>query len=126
MASVNSIHIIGRLGADPEVKNVGTTKVARMRVATSEKWTTRSGEEKQRTDWHTIVAWNSTDRPLAEIAEKYLKKGTQVYVDGRLHYSVYEKNGEKRYNPEIEAEKIWGLDSKAPEEPQAPNLPPMM
>lgn len=121
MASINKVIFIGRMGADPEVKLAGSTKVARLRVATTEKWKTQDGEEKEKTDWHTIVAW----RKLAEIAEKYIRKGTQVYVEGSLHYSEYTKDGEKRFSPEITADVLWGLDSKK-DWSQAPTPPNFM
>ena len=112
MAGVNKSIIIGRLGRDPEMKYTQDgTAVASFSVATSETWTDKpTGEKKERTEWHRIVAW----RKLAEICGEYLKKGSQVYIEGRLQTRSWEdkSSGEKRYTTEIVASTMQMLGSK--------------
>ncbi|MCB0355579.1 MAG: single-stranded DNA-binding protein, partial [Bdellovibrionales bacterium] len=99
MSGVNKVIIIGRLGADPEVKTVsGDSTVARLSVATSENWTDRNGQKQERTEWHRVVVWGK----LAELCGKYLSKGRQVYLEGRLQTRSWEdQQGQKRYTTEI-------------------------
>lgn len=96
---LNKVMLIGNLGADPEVRFTpnGTT-VAIFRVATTEKWTSKSGEAQQQTEWHNIVAW----RRLAEICGEYLSKGSRVYIEGELQTRKWkDKDGNNRYTTEI-------------------------
>lgn len=99
MSGVNKAIIIGHLGGDPEVRNLENgTAVATFSVATSESWKDKAtGEKKEQTEWHRCVAWKG----LAEIAAKYLKKGSQVYCEGRLRTRSWEKDGITRYATEI-------------------------
>ena len=99
--SLNKAMIIGNLGADPEVRSTqGGTRVATLSVATSRSWNDRSGQQQERTEWHRVVAW---DR-LAEICERYLKKGDRIYVEGRIEYRQWEgQDGQTRYTTEIRA-----------------------
>ena len=99
MSSVNKVILIGNLGKDPEVKYIeGGIANAKFPLATSETWKDRtSGEKKERTEWHNIVLW----RGVAEVAEKYLKKGDKVFIEGRIQTRNYEKDGIKRYFTEI-------------------------
>lgn len=99
--SVNKAIIIGNLGADPEIRTTsGGSRVTTLSVATNRRWTSRTGEQQQETQWHRVVAWTK----LAEIAEQYLKKGDRVYVEGRIQYRQWEdQNGQKRYMTEIVA-----------------------
>lgn len=99
--SVNKATIIGNLGADPEIRTTpGGSRVTTLSVATNRRWTGRTGETQEETQWHRIVAWNK----LAEIVEQYLKKGDRVYVEGRIQYRQWEdQNGQKRYTTEIVA-----------------------
>ena len=108
--SLNKAMIIGNLGADPEVRTTpGGTRVATLSVATSRSWTGRTGDQQERTEWHRIVAW---DR-LAEICERYLKKGDRVYVEGRIEYRQWEgKDGQTRYTTEIRARETVMLGSR--------------
>ncbi len=105
MASVNKVILVGNLGADPEVKYVmENVPVATFRIATTESYKDKSGEWKDATEWHNIVAW----RNLAERVEKYFKKGTQIYVEGKLRNRSYDdKDGNKRYITEIVAEQLF-------------------
>ncbi len=109
MSGVNKVIIIGRLGADPEVKTVtGGQNVARLSVATSENWTDREGQKQERTEWHRVVVWGK----LAELCGKYLSKGRQVYIEGRLQTRSWEdQQGQKRYTTEIVANTIQFLGS---------------
>lgn len=100
MSGVNKVILIGNLGADPEVRYLeGGTPVANLRIATSETYKDRiTGERKTITEWHSVVLW----RGLAEIAEKYLKKGNQVYIEGKLRTRSWQDNdGNTRYTTEI-------------------------
>jgi single-strand DNA-binding protein len=94
----NSVQLIGRLGKDPEVKTFGEKKKASFSIATSDSYKNAKGEKVEDTQWHNIVIWGK----LAEVAEKYLKKGNEVVVEGRLVHRDYETDkGEKRYITEI-------------------------
>ena len=110
MGSLNKAMIIGRLGRDPEVRYTqGGQAVASFSVATDHKWTNKSGEKQEKTEWHRIKAWGK----LAELAGEYLAKGRQVYVEGRIETSEYtDKEGVKKYSTEIVANEIQFLDSK--------------
>lgn len=107
--SLNKAMIIGNLGADPEVRSTSSgTRVATLSVATSRRWTGRSGDEQERTEWHRVVCW---DR-LAEIVERYLKKGDRVYIEGRIEYRQWEgQDGQTRYTTEIRAREMIMLGS---------------
>lgn len=108
MSGVNKVIIIGRLGQDPEMKAVGQgTTVTRLNVATSENWVGKDGQKQERTEWHRIAVWGK----LAEICGKYLSKGRQVYVEGRLQTRSWEDNGQKKYSTEIVATTVQFLGS---------------
>jgi single-strand DNA-binding protein len=111
MAGINKVIIVGNLGKDPEVTYVPSgAAVAKFSVATSETWKDKtSGEKKERTEWHRIVAWDK----LGEICGKYLSKGRQVYVEGKLQTHSYDdKEGVKRYVTEIIAQEVQFLGGK--------------
>jgi single-strand DNA-binding protein len=99
---INKVILVGNVGADPEVRRVDSnTPVANFRMATSENYTDKQGVRQTITEWHSIVAW----RGLAEIVERYVKKGSQLYVEGRLRTRSYDDaNGVKRYVTEIVAD----------------------
>jgi single-strand DNA-binding protein len=107
MAGVNKVILIGNLGADPEVKFLGSgTQVANFRIATTENRANRSGEKVSITEWHRIVAFGR----LAEICGQYLNKGKQVYIEGRLRTRSWEdKEGNRRYTTEIIANQMQML-----------------
>lgn len=113
MGSLNKVMIIGRLGKDPEVRYTqGGQAVASLSVATDSRWTNKSGERQEKTEWHRVKAWGK----LAELAGEYLAKGRQVYVEGRLETSEYtDKEGVKKYSTEIIAQEIQFLDGKGGE-----------
>lgn len=109
MSSVNKCMLIGNLGADPELKYTqGGTAVANFTLATTESWT-KDGEKQEKTEWHRVVVWQK----LAEVAAKFLKKGSKAYVEGKVTYRSFEnKDGQKVYMTEIVASDIRFLDSK--------------
>ena len=114
MASINKVILIGRLGKDPEIRSTpnGTT-VAKFTLATDERFTDKSGEKQERTEWHNIVAWGK----LAEICGQYLRKGKLIYIDGSLRYDSWDdkETGQKRYRTEIVANQMQMLDRKGDE-----------
>lgn len=106
MAGVNKVIIVGRLGADPETRQVGNGgTVARLSVATSENWVDKEGQKQERTEWHRIVVWGK----LAEICGRHLAKGRQVYIEGRLQTRSWEDQGVKKYSTEIVANTVQFL-----------------
>jgi single-strand DNA-binding protein len=114
MAGINKVILVGRLGQDPEMRYMPDgTAVANFSLATSDEWKDKqSGEKKDRTEWHRIVAW----RGLGELCGKYLSKGRQVYVEGKLQTRSWEKDGVTRYTTEIVAstvEFLGGRDESA-------------
>ena len=110
MAGINKVILVGRLGSDPEVRYTPDgTAVANFSVATSDEWTDKAtGEKKERTEWHRVVAW----RKLGEICGEYLSKGRQVYVEGKLQTRSWEKDGITRYSTEIIASDVQFLGGR--------------
>ena len=100
MSSVNKVIILGRLGKDPEVRNFQNGgKVVNFSVATSERWKDSDGNQKERTEWHNVAIFNEK---LGEIAERYLRRGAQVYLEGRLETRKWQdQSGNDRYSTEI-------------------------
>jgi len=106
--SVNKAIIVGRLGDDPEMRDAGGTPVASMSIATDESYTDGSGNEVDQTEWHDVVAFGRT----AEVCERYLSKGSQVYVEGTLQTSEYtDSDGVDRYSTEIKALSVQFLET---------------
>ncbi|WP_447527383.1 single-stranded DNA-binding protein [Vreelandella sp. TE19] len=108
---INKVILIGNLGQDPEVRFTPSgTAVANLNLATSDTWTDRqSGQRQERTEWHRIVLFNKT----AEIAQQYLKKGSKVYVEGRLQTRKWQdQNGQDRFSTEVVANDMQMLDSR--------------
>ncbi len=105
--SVNKVLLIGRLGNNPEIRHTNTgSAVANFNIATSENWNDKNGQKQERTEWHRIVVWGK----LAELCEKYLSKGRQCYVEGRLQTRSWDdKDGNKRYTTEVVATTIQFL-----------------
>lgn len=118
--SVNKVILVGNVGKDPEVRHLeSNTSVANFSLATSETYTNKAGEKVTNTEWHNIVCW----RGLATIAENYIRKGSQIYVEGRLRTRSYDApDGSKRYTTEIFADTIQLLGSKS--DSQTPTTPP--
>lgn len=120
MSGVNKVILVGNLGKDPEVRYLeGGTAVANFTLATSETYKDRtSGERKTQTEWHNIVLW----RGLAEVAEKYLKKGSQVYVEGKLRTRSWEdKEGNTRYTTEIVGDTMTMLGKREDSDGSSPS-----
>ncbi|MFT5376516.1 MAG: single-strand DNA-binding protein [Candidatus Latescibacterota bacterium] len=107
---VNKVILIGNLGGDPEVRfTPDGTAVANFSLATSESWKDRSGERQERTEWHRLVLW----RQLAEIAKNYLRKGSKIYVEGKLQTRSWDdQSGQKRYTTEVVVNEMEMLDSR--------------
>ena len=97
----NKVQLIGHVGQDPEIKNLdGGKKVANLTIATNDSYKNEKGEKVEQTEWHKVVAWGKT----AEIIEKYVTKGKEIAIEGKLtHRSYDDKNGEKRYIAEVVA-----------------------
>jgi single-strand DNA-binding protein len=110
MSSLNKVMLIGNLGKDPEIRYTPDgSPVATFSLATSENWTDKSGTRQERTEWHNIVAWTR----LAELSKRYLAKGRQVYVEGRIRTREWtDKDGNKRRTTEIIATQMVLLGSR--------------
>ena len=106
--SINKAILIGNLGSDPELRSTPSgVQVANFSLATTESWTDKSGERQERTEWHRVVIW----RRLAEVAGQYLKKGSKIYIEGKLQTRSWEdQNGQKRYTTEVVANSMEMLD----------------
>jgi single-strand DNA-binding protein len=112
MASINKVILIGNLGADPEIRySQNGNAICNLRLATTESWKDKAtGEKKESTEWHRVVMY----RGLAEIAEQYLKKGSQVYVEGSIRTRKWQdKSGTDRYTTEIEADEMTMLGERS-------------
>ena len=107
--SVNKVILVGNLGADPELRYTsGGQPVCELRIATNESWNDKQGQRQERTEWHKIVVWGKT----GENCSKYLSKGRQVYLEGRLQTRSWDdKDGNKRYTTEIIANDVQFLSS---------------
>jgi len=126
MAGVNKVILVGNLGADPEMRYTADgTAVCRLKVATSRRYTDKQGNRQEETAWHRVDAWGK----LAEICGQYLSKGRQVYIEGRIKYGSYEKDGVKHYTTDIVAENMQMLGAgggRGPDrEPEPPFEPPV-
>jgi single-strand DNA-binding protein len=102
--SLNKVILIGNLGADPEVRSTNNgSRVATLSLATSRQWKGADGQRQEKTQWHKVICWNNkVGQQLADVAEKYTKKGDKVYVEGELEYRQYQdKEGQTRYVTEI-------------------------
>ena len=110
MVGVNKVILVGNLGKDPEVRYLDNgVAVANFSLATTESYKNKQGERVSQTEWHNIVLW----RGLAEVAEKYLKKGSSVYVEGKIKNRKWEdKDGNTRYNTEILGDNMTMLGAK--------------
>ena len=114
--SLNKVTLIGNLGNDPEIRTTpGGSKVAQFSLATSRQWNSASGEKQEKTEWHKCVAWNQGQRGtgLADIIERYAKKGDKLFVEGRIEYRQYEdKEKQTKYVTEINVREIILLGGK--------------
>ena len=115
--SLNKVILIGNIGQDPEVRSTsGGGRVANFSLATSRQWSGQGGDKQEKTEWHRIVAWNNNrggGTGLADVIEKYCKKGDKLYVEGRIEYRSWtDKDGQTRYTTEIIASEIIMLSGK--------------
>lgn len=112
--SLNKVQLIGNLGNDPEVRSTtGGNRVATFSLATSRSWNSQSGERQEKTEWHRCVVWNSKSSQLADIVERYLKKGDKAFVEGRIEYRQWQdKEGQTRYSTEINVRELIMLGGR--------------
>jgi single-strand DNA-binding protein len=112
--SMNKAILVGNLGADPEVRSTSNgSRVATLSIATSRQWKNQSGEKQEKTEWHRVVFWNTKFSNLADIAERYCKKGDKVYVEGSIEYrSWQDREGQTRYTTEINGRELILLSGK--------------
>lgn len=119
---INKVILVGNLGRDPEIRTIESgAKVATFSIATTETYKDREGNKRENTEWHRIVAW----RGLADIVERYVRKGTKVYIEGKLTTRSYEQDGVTKYLTEVVAREMLLLDSRgggmdAPPPPMEP------
>lgn len=113
---INKVILLGNLGKDPEVKELPNGKVCNFSVATSRKWKDKSGEWQKETEWHNVTAFGS----LAGVCEKYLRKGSKVYIEGRINTRTWEnKEGVKQYSTGVIAEDLKMLDGASDRKPES-------
>ena len=114
--SLNKVMLIGNLGADPEVRSTNNgSRVATLSLATSRQWSGQGGEKQEKTEWHRVICWNNkgAGAQLADVAEKYMKKGDRVYVEGRIEYRTWEdREKQTRYVTEVIAREVIMLGSR--------------
>src|SRR5215208_8261238 len=109
--SLNKVTLIGNLGNDPEVRSTtGGNRVATFSLATSRSWNDAAGTKQEKTEWHRCVVWNTKSSQLADIVEKYVKKGDKLYVEGRIEYRQWQdKENQTRYSTEINVRELTML-----------------
>ena len=113
---INKAIIIGNLGGDPDTKTTSNgSPLTTLNVATTTSWKDNNGNKQEKTEWHRVVMFNK----LAEIASEYLRKGSQVYIEGRISYRSYEQDGITKYVTDIIAESMQMLGSKSSNKPEA-------
>ena len=113
--SLNKVQLIGNLGADPEVRSTSNgSRVATLSLATSRQWKGQSGEKQEKTEWHRVILWNNNKgMQLADVAERFCKKGDKVYVEGSIEYrSWQDREGQTRYTTEINARELILLSGR--------------
>src|SRR3954462_15951186 len=112
---MNKAILVGNLGADPEVRSTTNgSRVATLSVATSRQWKNQSGEKQEQTEWLRVVLWYNKGSSLADIAEKYCKKGDKVYIEGRIDYRTWQDlEGQTRYTTEITARELIMLSGRS-------------
>jgi single-strand DNA-binding protein len=117
--SLNKVTLIGNVGTDPDIRSTsGGGKAANFSVATSNVWTDANGQRQEKTEWHRCVAWNAGKYTLADIVERYVKKGDKLYLEGELATREWtDKEGVKRYTTEIKVRELLLLGGKPADEP---------
>lgn len=120
--SLNKVILIGNLGNDPEVRTIANgNRVANLSLATSRRWKGKSGEMEEKTEWHRIVLWNNRGSNLADIVERFCKKGDKVYVEGSIEYrSWQDREGQTRYTTEIVARELIMLSGRGGDTADSP------
>ncbi len=126
--SVNKVILLGRLGADPEIRYTQTgTPVATLSLATNKSWKGKDGQKQEKTEWHRVILWSK----LAELSGQYLSKGREVYIEGELQTRSWEKDGQKKYTTEIVGQTLQFIGSGASKgaggsatDDMPPDLPP--
>lgn len=112
---INKVILIGNLGADPELQTTsGGNLLCTLRLATSEKWKDSQGEQQERTEWHRVKVWGRQ----AENCNQYLQKGSKAYIEGKISYGSYEKEGHTFYTSDIVAKSVQFLDSRGQSDSQ--------
>jgi len=119
MAGVNKAILVGNLTRDPEIRTTQNSKVASFTIATNEFYKDKEGNRKEAVEYHNIEFWG----PIVQVIEKYIKKGSKVYVEGKLKTDSYEKDGVKRYVTKIVGKQLTMLDSKSSDNKPAPDEP---
>ena len=122
---MNKAILVGNLGADPEVRSTTNgSRVATLSIATSRQWKNQAGEKQEKTEWHRVVFWNTKFSNLADIAERYWKKGDKVYVEGSIEYrSWQDREGQTRYTTEINGRELILLSGKGGDGAEAFSAP---
>lgn len=121
MPALNKVMLIGHLGRDPEIRYTATgSPVCNFSLATSEKWTDKAGEKKEQTQWHRVSVWGSQ----GESASKMLTKGACIYVEGKITYSEYMKDDEKKYSTDIVAHTWKFMSGKQKSDNAGKGAPP--
>jgi single-strand DNA-binding protein len=117
MRSINRVQLFGNVGNDPEVNNTSTSKpVCSLRLATTEKWKDKKGDEQERTEWHTLVFWDKD----AETIGKYVRKGNRLLIDGKLRTRTWDdKDGEAQYRTEVHVTNFTLIDFNEDDKPAA-------
>ncbi len=113
--SLNKATLIGNVGNDPEVRTTtGGSRVAQVSLATTRQWNGTNGEKQEKTEWHRLVLWNTKGANLADIVERYVKKGDRLYVEGRIEYRQWQdREGQTRYTTEINVREMIMLSSRS-------------
>jgi single-strand DNA-binding protein len=114
MASVNKVILIGNLGRDPETRYMPDGgAITNISIATTEQWKDKNGEKQEKTEWHRVILWNNKASNLADIAERFCKKGDKVYVEGSIEYrSWQDREGQTRYTTEINGRELILLSGR--------------
>ena len=113
--SLNKAILIGNVGSDPEIRSVGNgSRVASFSLATGRTWNDASGAKQEKTEWHKCIVWNNKASTLADVVEKFVKKGERVYVEGEIEYRQWQdKEGQTRYTTEIKVRELLLLGGRA-------------
>lgn len=113
--SLNKVTLIGNVGNDPEVRTTtGGSRVAQVSLATTRQWSGANGDKQEKTEWHRLVLWNTKGGNLADIVERYVKKGDRLYVEGRIEYRQWQdREGQTRYTTEINVREMIMLSSRS-------------